>query len=140
MSGDQAFDDPGAPQSQPADPRAVPTDKQGARRGVQPGGREADGVDAAPRALGEDSLESELESDALDDLTRDVRLKLTGPRRGSSRTRRASASERQPHLRPAQRLLILDTWLRSKLPAREFCAMFGLSPHTLYSWKQRFDE
>jgi transposase InsO family protein len=38
-----------------------------------------------------------------------------------------------------QRLLLLDTWLRSGLPAGDFAAMVGLSKHTLYSWKKRFD-
>jgi transposase InsO family protein len=30
--------------------------------------------------------------------------------------------------------------VRSKLPAREFADLFGLSQHTLYAWKKRFDE
>jgi transposase InsO family protein len=41
---------------------------------------------------------------------------------------------------PEQRLLILDTWRRSGLPARDFAAIVGMSPHTLYQWKKRFDE
>jgi transposase InsO family protein len=41
---------------------------------------------------------------------------------------------------PEQRLLLLDTWQRSKLPAGDFAAMVGLSKHTLYAWKKRFDE
>jgi transposase InsO family protein len=45
-----------------------------------------------------------------------------------------------PSLSPEQRLLILDTWQRSGLPAGEFCAMLGLSKHTVYVWKKRFDE
>jgi transposase InsO family protein len=43
-------------------------------------------------------------------------------------------------LRAEQRLLVLDTWVRSKLPAREFAALFGLSAPTLYAWKKRFEE
>ncbi len=39
-----------------------------------------------------------------------------------------------------QRLLLLDTWQRSGLPAGDFAAMVGLSKHTLYAWKQKFDE
>jgi transposase InsO family protein len=50
-----------------------------------------------------------------------------------------SADVRQ-HLTARQRLLVLDTWVRSKLPAREFADLFGLSAHTLYAWKKRFDE
>jgi transposase InsO family protein len=38
-----------------------------------------------------------------------------------------------------QRLLLLDTWQRSGLPAGDFAALVGLSKHTLYGWKKRFD-
>jgi transposase InsO family protein len=38
-----------------------------------------------------------------------------------------------------QRLLLLDTWQRSGLPAGDFAAMVGLSKHTLYGWKKKFD-
>jgi transposase InsO family protein len=40
---------------------------------------------------------------------------------------------------PAQRLVILDTWQRSGLPARDFSALVGVSQHTLYKWRQRFE-
>jgi transposase InsO family protein len=43
-------------------------------------------------------------------------------------------------LLPEQRLLLLDTWRRSGLPARDFAALVGLSRHTLYAWKKRFDQ
>ncbi|HLT03297.1 MAG TPA: IS481 family transposase [Geminicoccaceae bacterium] len=39
-----------------------------------------------------------------------------------------------------QRLLILDTWLRSKLPAGDFAPLVGVSKHTLCAWKARFEE
>ena len=42
-------------------------------------------------------------------------------------------------LKPEQRLLILDTWLRSGLPAADFGALVGLSKHTLYIWKKKFE-
>jgi transposase InsO family protein len=42
-------------------------------------------------------------------------------------------------LTPQQRLLLLDTWQRSGLPAADFAALVGLSKHTLYAWKKRFD-
>jgi transposase InsO family protein len=43
-------------------------------------------------------------------------------------------------LSPQQRLLVLDTWRRSGLPARDFSAIVGVSRHTLYAWKRRFKE
>jgi transposase InsO family protein len=43
------------------------------------------------------------------------------------------------NLTPQQRLLLLDTWQRSGLPAADFAALVGLSKHTLYNWKRRFD-
>ena len=41
-------------------------------------------------------------------------------------------------LTPQQRLLLLDTWQRSGLPAGDFAALVGISKHTLYAWKQKF--
>ncbi len=43
-------------------------------------------------------------------------------------------------LRPEQRLLLLDTWLRSGLPAGDFAALVGISKHTLFAWKRKFAE
>ncbi len=43
-------------------------------------------------------------------------------------------------LTPEQRLLLLDTWLRSGLAAKDFGELVGLCKHTLYSWKKKFDE
>jgi transposase InsO family protein len=36
--------------------------------------------------------------------------------------------------------LILDTWQRSGLPAGDFAALVGVSKHTLYGWKKKFDQ
>jgi hypothetical protein len=43
-------------------------------------------------------------------------------------------------LTPPQRLLLLDTRQRSQLPAGDFAALVGISKHTLYAWKKRFDQ
>src|SRR5215468_4388219 len=43
-----------------------------------------------------------------------------------------------PPLTAEQRLLLLDTWRRSELPAADFAALVGLSRHTLYEWKRKF--
>lgn len=42
-------------------------------------------------------------------------------------------------LTAAQRLLLLDTWRRSGLPAGDFAALIGMSKHTLYSWNKKFE-
>lgn len=44
-----------------------------------------------------------------------------------------------PTFSPQQRLMILDSWRRSELPAGDFAPLVGLSRHTLYAWKKRFD-
>jgi transposase InsO family protein len=65
--------------------------------------------------------------------------KSKGPGKGR-RTAEGAAVNPRPVLAPHQRLLILDAWLRSKLPAKVFSTIVGVSPHTLYSWKKRFEE
>jgi transposase len=62
--------------------------------------------------------------------------RLQTPRRGR-RLVPKPASPAAP-LTPEQRLLLLDTWQRSGLPAADFAALVGLSRHTLYSWKKKF--
>jgi transposase InsO family protein len=44
------------------------------------------------------------------------------------------------NLTPTQRLLLLDTWQRSGLPAGDFATLVGVSKHTLYAWKRKFDQ
>ncbi len=36
------------------------------------------------------------------------------------------------------RIVILDMWLRNKLPAKDFAELIGISKYTLYTWKKRF--
>lgn len=71
--------------------------------------------------------------------TRERRIPLLGGRRKGRRLVRREETPRTP-LTPEQRLLILDTWQRSGLPAGDFATLVGLSKHTLYAWKKRFDE
>ena len=42
-------------------------------------------------------------------------------------------------LQPEQRLLLLDIWQRSKLPAADFAALVGISKFTLYAWQKKFE-
>jgi transposase InsO family protein len=53
--------------------------------------------------------------------------------------RLVKAEPRPAPLTGPQRLLLLDTWRRSGLPAGDFAALVGLSRHTLYAWKKAFD-
>lgn len=73
----------------------------------------------------------------------DSRRFLCGPRKGGSgKTRKLLRPEdaRKAEFTPQQRLLLLDTWKRSGLPAGDFAPLVGLSKHTLYAWKKAFDE
>jgi transposase InsO family protein len=58
----------------------------------------------------------------------------------SRRARRLEPDSKKPRFSAEQRLLILDSWLRSKLPAGDFAPLVGISLHTLRSWKARFAE
>jgi transposase InsO family protein len=72
--------------------------------------------------------------------TADDRQEL--PRRQTPRRGRrlvAKPTTPTPPLTPQQRLLLLDTWQRSGLPAADFAALVGVSKHTLYGWKHKFD-
>ena len=64
---------------------------------------------------------------------------LCARRRGGA-LRKKGETERRRDLTPQERLLVLDTWKRSGLPAGDFAALVGLSKHTLYTWKRRFEE
>jgi transposase InsO family protein len=66
------------------------------------------------------------------------RKPLAGPRKGRRLVRRDEAP-RTPFT-PEQRLLILDAWQRSGLPAGDFAPLVGISKHTLYAWKKQFDQ
>jgi len=61
-------------------------------------------------------------------------------RRASRQARRLETNAAKPRFTCEQRLLILDSWLRSKLPAGDFAPLVGLSHLTLRAWKARFQE
>jgi transposase InsO family protein len=62
--------------------------------------------------------------------------------RSGRRGRRLVKKEQAPTapLTAQQRLLLLDTWRRSGLPAGDFAAIVGISKHTLYLWQKKFTE
>lgn len=78
------------------------------------------------------------EAEWLDELPRELRA--PSPRPQGRRLARPSDAERKRSFTPEQRLLLLDSWQRSGLPAGDFAALVGISKHTLYLWKKQFDE
>lgn len=83
----------------------------------------------------------------LDEDTGDIgspppsRPTLLGPARAKRRGRSRSKPPASPKkaYTGEERFLILDTWLRSKLPAKDFAPLVGVSKHSLYAWKKRFE-
>lgn len=63
-----------------------------------------------------------------------------GARPGGKRlVRKTEEASARRDWTPSQRLLILDSWRRSALPAGDFAALVGVSKHTLYAWKKAFE-
>jgi len=76
----------------------------------------------------------------LDDLPALARAHLR--RRGRARghgKRLVLPGDKPDPVSPQQRLLLLDLWQRRGLPAGDFADLVGVSKHTLYAWKKRFD-
>jgi transposase InsO family protein len=100
---------------------------------------------AADSALPADTSLSPTPSDQpLDEDPSPLEVVMFGPARQprQRRTRRmAKPTEKaKPVFSPEQRILLLDTWRRSGLPAKDFAALVGVSKHTLYKWKQQFEQ
>jgi transposase InsO family protein len=87
----------------------------------------------------EASQRSEEVSDLPDSLSWAVGAPAPKARRRRGTLTRATEGPVMP-LSPQQKLLLLDTWQRSGLPARDFAALVNISRHTLYAWKRRFQE
>jgi transposase InsO family protein len=58
-----------------------------------------------------------------------------GKRRGGTLARLPAT---EAGFTPEQRLLVLDAWRRSGLPAGDFAPLVGVSRHTLYAWQKKF--
>src|SRR5712692_7511373 len=72
----------------------------------------------------------------------EVQPRLSGrsPKGRVLRKAAGAGAQAAAKLTAKQRLLLLDTWQRSGLPAGDFAALVGISKHTLYSWKKKFEE
>jgi len=112
-------------------------------RGRSPSGVTTAAAASPDNAGGSDHLPPEVgDEPSSDDEPEDVPLPRL-PRLGAGRSgppRLVQKDAKASLLTPQQRLLLLDTWQRSGLPAGDFAAMVGLSKHTLYAWKKRFDQ
>ena len=93
---------------------------------------EADGIDAEPEPPW---VLPDVDPD-LDPLGPPL-PRLGQPPRGRRLVKKDPAPA--PAITPQQRLLLLDIWQRSALSAGDFASLVGLSKHTLYAWKKRFD-
>lgn len=68
------------------------------------------------------------------------------PWRGGGRTRPRKNRALQKKAGPKkvftgeEKLLILDVWKRSNLPARDFAGLLDVSPHSLYAWRKKLEE
>jgi transposase InsO family protein len=83
--------------------------------------------------------------DPIDPVTGATPATIAGRRAGQSPARRrlvtpTEQATLQTTFSPEQRLLILDAWKRSGLPAGDFAPLVNLSKHTLYGWKNRFEQ
>jgi transposase InsO family protein len=78
--------------------------------------------------------------EAVEESTQPSAFGLAGRARRQRGRRLVKPAEPRAPLTAEQRLLLLDTWRRSGLPAGDFAALVGLSKHTLYAWKKKFDQ
>jgi transposase len=121
----------------PVPPPQAP-DGLGLSLGGFPKGEEASGQGEPVRSLRGGDDARALGADVVEPPVRVARL--TAGRGGTRRRVRAHEAVDARRVRtPKERLLLLDTWMRSKLPATEFAALTGMSSHTLYDWKRRFE-
>ena len=109
-------------------------------------GGAADASEAGEALEGEAQAELEAEGGTEEELLETVLPPLCGgPRRGqrSRKKGRRTVAADAPKPRsftPTQRLLVLDAWERSGLPAKDFAPLVGVSSAALYKWRRRFEE
>jgi transposase InsO family protein len=97
-------------------------------------------ADSLPAAAAQPPRPGEQAPTWEDDLPALARAHLRpgNPRRRRGKRLVLPADQAEP-ISPQQRLLLLDLWQRSGLPAGDFAPLVGLSKHTLYGWKKRFE-
>ncbi len=110
-------------------PKAIPNAE--AKNNLQ-GIGEGSGQDAGIPPPGLNSLEGE---DLLEDQGTTPRIL----RRRKGRRLVKEDHEYKSHL-PEERILILDIWRRSGLPAGDLAPLMGISKHSLYAWKRKFEK
>jgi|HubBroStandDraft_6_1064221.scaffolds.fasta_scaffold26124_2 transposase InsO family protein len=115
----------------------------GPERGLSPSGGEPPPPTAASSGATASVSLGVDERDDLDDgasvngpAASPVRL---GGRYAGRSPRLAKPTDQPPAITPQQRLLLLDTWQRSGLPAGDFADLVGINKATLLAWKRRFD-
>jgi transposase InsO family protein len=97
-------------------------------------------LDERAEETGEEGEEGEEAEETVSVNELDRPLRLVGNQRGARGRRLVKKSEKPPpKFTPEQRLLILDTWKRSGLPATEFAPLIGVTNHTLYGWRRKFE-
>ena len=59
---------------------------------------------------------------------------------GGGKSRSLSKKVARVTFTPEQRILLLDTWQRSGLPAKDFSSLVGICAPTLYKWNSAFEK
>lgn len=119
--------------------------EQGGHRGEEGQARPLNGHAEEVPVLGEELGPDEevvLLEDEPDVAEGEVTLELKPPRmHGRKKAGASRRPEEKPRsFTPEQRLLILDSWQRSGLPAGDFAPLVGVSTAALFKWRRLFEE
>ncbi len=107
------------------------------RNGGPDGGPELPPEGTVPEHQPPEAIDAEPGGVDVDDVSAPL-PRLRGRRRGKRLVKKDDPAA-PASLTSEQRLLALDAWLRSGLPAKDFAPLVGVSHHTLYNWKRKFD-
>jgi transposase InsO family protein len=129
---------PSSPPAEETPPEPAPAAPAPAEPEEDPAEPRPEGVAADPDDAPEPDQPDEPDDEDLDWQEDPPRAPNLGARRRGTLSK--PRARPQMPLSPQQKLLLLDTWQRSGLPARDFAALVNLSHHTLYAWKRRFEQ